>query len=141
MHLVAGDQLAQICAQPVLGVGGNVVELVHGDQAVIERRHPEFFHCKTEGGMGTNQHLVAAFQERSHCIDLTTIVGAGGITQVPTRLHMPVGPETVTAKRLIVKARTNRFFRHHNDGLLDVLVCQLVQSNEHQGPTFTGSRR
>ena len=140
MHLVAGDQLAQVRTQPVLRVGGNVVKLVHGDQTVIERDHPEFFHRKTESGMGTNQHLVAAFQKRSHCIDLTALVGAGGIAQVPTRLHMPVGPETVTCKWLIVEARTNGFFRHHNDSLLDVLVGQLVQGDEHQCPAFTGGR-
>ena len=91
--------------------------------------------------MGADQHLVTAFQERAQSIDLAAIIGARCIAQVPTWLHMPVGPEAVAAQWLVVKARTDGFFRHHDDGLLDVLVRQLIQRNEHQGPAFTGCRR
>ena len=41
MHAVAGDELAKMQAELVVGVGGNVVKLVHGDQPVVELLHAD----------------------------------------------------------------------------------------------------
>ncbi|MNN08174.1 hypothetical protein D3C81_1210240 [compost metagenome] len=141
MHLVTGDELPQVSAQSVVWVGGNVVELVHGDQPIIEGCHAKLVHREAEGGMGADQHLVIALQEGSHGIDLAAIVGARRITQIPAWLHVPIGPEAISAKWFVVEARSNRLFRHHDDGLLDALVGQFVQGDEHQGAAFTGCRR
>ncbi len=43
-----------------IGIGGDVMELVHSNQAVIEGFHSKLLHRKTEGGMGADQCLVSA---------------------------------------------------------------------------------
>jgi siroheme synthase len=60
VHLVPRDELAEVLAELVVRVGRNVVELVHGDQPVVERLHAELLHREAEGGMGADQHLVVA---------------------------------------------------------------------------------
>src|SRR3546814_6760004 len=56
---------SDLLAQLVAGVGGNMVELVHRDQPIIEGGDAEFLHREAEGGMGADQHLVVAFQKRA----------------------------------------------------------------------------
>ncbi|MNH87255.1 hypothetical protein D3C87_1322820 [compost metagenome] len=83
VHLVAVDERAQLASQFVVGVGGNVVELVDGYQAVVEGFEAQLFHGKAEGGMRADQHLVAAIQEGAHCVHLglghTRLINAWGI--------------------------------------------------------------
>ena len=61
MHTVTGDEIAQMDAELVVGIGRDVVELIHSDQPLVESRDPEFVDGEAEGRMGANQHLVAAF--------------------------------------------------------------------------------
>jgi hypothetical protein len=63
-------------ARLVVGVGGNMVEFVHGDKPVVERLDPQFVDCEPEGRMGAGQHLVGTFEERADRIDLAAIVAA-----------------------------------------------------------------
>jgi hypothetical protein len=63
MHLVARDELAKVLAQLVVGVGGDVVELVHRDQRLSNASMPKPVHREAEGRMGADQHLVIAFKE------------------------------------------------------------------------------
>ena len=62
----AGALLAQLRAQLIVRVAADVVELVHRDQAVVEGLHAELVHGEAEGGVGADQHLVAAVQEGAH---------------------------------------------------------------------------
>ena len=65
MHLVARDELPEMLAQLVVGIGRNVVELVHRDQPVVERLDAELIDGEAEGRVGADQHLVVAFEERA----------------------------------------------------------------------------
>ena len=56
---------AEMQAELVVGIGRDVVELVHGDQPVVERLDAELVHGEAEGRMGADQHLVVAFEERA----------------------------------------------------------------------------
>lgn len=40
-----------------------------------------------------------------------------------------------------MKARANGFFRHDDDGLLQALIGELVEGDEHQGAALAGGRR
>src|SRR3546814_12215198 len=81
MHLVASDKLTKLFAQHIIWVGGNMVKLVHRDQAVVERLHAEALHREAEGGMGADQHLVITFKERADAVDLAALL-AGSRAQV-----------------------------------------------------------
>ena len=79
---------AEMQAQLVVGVGRDVVELVHRDQPVVERLDAELVHGEAEGRVGADQHLVVAFEERADRVDLAAIVRAGRIAEVPFRLDV-----------------------------------------------------
>lgn len=117
------------------------MELVYRDQPVIEGLDAEPIHGEAEGGMGADQHLVIASQKCAERINLAAIVGAWRIAQIPLRLDAPVSPETELAQRFIVKARSDRLLGHHDNSLLDPLVRQLVERDEHQRTALAGSGR
>ena len=73
MHLVAGDELAEMLAELVVGIGRDVVKLVHGDQPIVERLDAELVHGEAESRMGADQHLVVAFEECADRIDLAAV--------------------------------------------------------------------
>jgi hypothetical protein len=73
MHFVTVDQLAQMRTQLIIGVCTDVVELINGDQTVIEQFDPKPVHGKAEGGMGANQYAVITLQETTHSADLAVI--------------------------------------------------------------------
>ena len=65
---------AEMQAELVVGVGRDVVKLVHGDQPVVERLDAELVDGEAEGRMGADQHLVVAFEERADRLDLAAVV-------------------------------------------------------------------
>jgi hypothetical protein len=118
-----------------------MVELVDRDQPVVESLHPELVDGEAERGMGAHQYLVVALQERADGLDLSAVVRTRRIAQIPLRLDPPVGPEAILCERLVIKACADRLLRHHNDGLFEALIVQLVERDEHQRPAFAGGRR
>ena len=118
---------AEMLAELVVGIGRDVVELVHGDQPVVERLHAELVHGEAEGGVGADQHLVVAFEERADRIDLAAVVRAGRVAEVPFRLDVPVGPKAELGQRLVVEARADGFLRHDDDRLLEPLIVRACR--------------
>lgn len=125
--------------QLVVGVAGYVVKLIHRDQAVVKGLHPKGVHRKAESGMSTDQHLVRALQKGTQRLNLAAVVVARCIAEVPLGLNVPVGPKAILGQRFVVEAGANRPFRHHDDGLLQALVRQLVKGYKHQRPALAGS--
>ena len=119
---------AEMLAELVVRVGRDVVELVHGDQPVVERLDAELLDGEAEGGMGADQHLVVALQERADGIDLAAIVAARRVAEVPLRLDRPVGPEAELGQRLIVEARADGLLRHDDDRLLEPLIVRACRA-------------
>lgn len=117
-----------------------MVELIHGDQPIIEGLDPEAVHGETERGVGTDQNPVNALQEAAYSIDLSA-VAPWSVAQVPLWFDDPVSPEPVFRQRLIVEAGTDGPLRHRDDRLAQPLVLQLVESDEHQSPAFPRSGR
>src|SRR3546814_6424542 len=74
MHFIPRDELRKVLAQLVAGVGGNMVELVHRDQPIIEGGDAEFLHREAEGGMGADQPLVVALQKRADAVDIAAVL-------------------------------------------------------------------
>ena len=128
VRLVAGDELAEMLAELVVGVGGDVVELVHGDQPVVERLDAELVDGEAEGRVGADQHLVVALEERADRLDLAAVVRAGRVAEIPFRLDRPVGPEAELGQRLVVEARADGLLRHDDDRLLEALVLRACRA-------------
>src|SRR5690554_464235 len=108
-----------------------MMKLIHSDQPIIKSSNTKLINSKTKSGVGADQYLVITVQKCAQCFDLTAIVGAGGVTQVPLWLHVPISPETIIAQRLIIEAGTNGSLRHHDNGLLDILTMNLIQRDKH----------
>ena len=119
---------AKMQAELVVGIGGNVVKLVHGDQPIIERFHADTLHGEAERGVRADQHLVAAFKKRSDRFHLAAVVVAGRVAEIPFRLHAPVRPEAELGQRLIVEAGADGFLRHDDDRLLESLVLRACRA-------------
>ena len=133
-------ELMDMITQLVVRVGGDVVELVHGDETVVEGFHSETVQRKTEGGVGADERLVSALQETFDRSYLTTIVRSRRVAEVPLGLDLPVRPEAELAERLVVEAGPDGPFRHHDDSLFELLVGQFVQCDEHERAAFAGCR-
>ena len=61
MRLVAGDEMAEMHAELVVGIGGDMVEFIHRDQPVVESLNPKFVDGEAKGRMGADQHLDRRF--------------------------------------------------------------------------------
>ena len=82
--------------------------------------------------MSADQHLVGALKKRADGLDLSAVVAAGRVAEIPFRLHAPVGPKAELGQRLVVEARADGFLRHDDDRLLEPLILQLVERDEHE---------
>ena len=138
MDAAALDELAELRAEPVVGVGRDVVKLVHRDQAVVERFDPEPLHGEAERGVGAHQHAVLGAQEPPQRAHLP-VIPAGRVAEVPARRDRPVTPEAVRRQRLVGEAGADGALGHDDDGLPQPLVRQLVEGDEHQGAALAGS--
>ena len=63
MGFVAGEELGELGAEAVFGIAADVVELINGDEAVIESRDAELFHGETEGRVGADEDAGRALEE------------------------------------------------------------------------------
>ena len=140
MHAVAANESGQMRAEPVVGIGGHMVEFVNRDQATVKRLDPEPVDGKAEGGMRGHKNPVVAVEKGSDCADLA-FIAARRVAQVPFGHDMPVRPEAVLRQRLVGKARTDGFLRHGDDRLAHTLMVKLVEGDEHQRPALAGSGR
>ena len=66
------------------------MKLVDRDQPIVKRLDPKLLDSETEGCMGANQNLVAAFEEGSYRLDLSTI-RTRRVAEVPFRRDAPIG--------------------------------------------------
>src|SRR5262249_1154945 len=118
------DELAQVQAELIVGIGRNVVELIDRYQSVVELLHAVGIDRKAERRVWPDQDLVVAFEKRAERLDLAAIVGAGRVAEVPLRLDMPVGPKAELGQRLVVEAGPDSLLRYDDDGLLQALILQ-----------------
>lgn len=145
VHLVARDEPPHLAAQPVVRIAAHVVELVHRDQPAIEGLHAQLIDSKAKRGMGTHQHRVCAGQKLANRFDLrlrySRLIDAGCVAEIPLRPDGPVGPEAVRGQRLVCEAAADRALRDEDNGLLQPLVVQLVERDEHQRAGLARGRR
>src|SRR6266851_6974741 len=113
-----------------------MVKLVHGDKPVVELLNAIFIDGKAERRVRADQYLVAALKKGSNGFDLSAVVIARRITEVPFWLHAPVFPKAELGQRLVVEACADCFFRHDDDRLLEPLILELVERDEHERATL-----
>ena len=138
--LVACHELADVHAELVVRIGGDVVELVHRDEPFVEGLHPEPVHGEAEGGVRADECPVVATQKRLQGVDLAAL-GPGGAAEVPLRPDGPVRPEAETAERHVRETRADRLLGNDDDRLAETLVLELVERDEHECPALPRSRR
>jgi hypothetical protein len=90
MHAIARDQLGELRTKLVLWVRGDVVELIHRDQAVVEGLDAELFDGIAESSVWADQDVIGALQEGADRLRLATL-SARRVAEIPFRLDMPVG--------------------------------------------------
>ena len=94
MAFRSGNQTAQDHAQPVVVGGRDMVEFVNGDEAIVKsldtRSSCHLIETEAECGMGADQHLGIAFQERLKCLDLLLVCVLARQTEVPAIIDVPV---------------------------------------------------
>ena len=127
-------------AKPVVGIGRDMVKLVDRDQPAVEGVDAEPVDGETEGGVSADHDPVVAFEKRPDRIDLAAI-GARRVAEIPLRGNDPVGPESELAQRRVGEARADGPLGHHDDGLAEALIVQLVERDEHQCPALARCRR
>ena len=108
---------------------GNVGELVHCAQPVVEGLHAQRIHSKAERRMRADKHRITAGKELAHSLDLGAVnalrIRPWRVAQVPLRLHRPGRPETVLSQRLCRKANADSILRHAQDCLSPPLTSAL----------------
>ena len=138
MGLVAGDERAEMRPKLVVLTGADMVEFIDRDQAIVESLHAEFIDGKPEGRMGTDHYVIGAGQKLANRLDLgfgdADLVGAGGVAEIPARRDLPIRPEAEFRQRFVGETAADGAFRHDDDRLLDPLIVQLVEGDEHQAP-------
>jgi hypothetical protein len=82
--------------------------------------------------MRAHQHFVLAFEKRPERLDFASIIRAGRIAEIPSGFDMPIGPEAELGQWLVVEARADGFLGHDDDRLLESLIVELVESDEHR---------
>ena len=140
VDLVTCHELADVHPEPVVRIGGSVMELVHRNEPVVECFHPEPIHGKSERGVRADEDPVAATQKRFQRLDLAA-VRPGRAAKVPLRPDSPVSPEAEAAERHVREARPDRFLGHDDDRLAHALVRELVKRDEHERPALPRGRR
>ena len=138
--LVPCHELADVHSEPVVRIGGGVMELVHRDEPVVEGPHPALVHGKSEGRVRADEYPVVATQERLQRLDLAA-VRSGRAAKVPLRPDGPVGPEAEAAERHVREARADGFLGDDDDRLAHALVRELVERDEHERPALPRGRR
>ncbi len=63
MHAVTGDEFIELRAKDTVFARRYMVRFVHGNQSIVKRLDPKFFHGEAEGGVGTNKNLIVALKE------------------------------------------------------------------------------
>ena len=96
MAFVTGDEGTKLRAKFVVGIGGDVVEFIDGEQAVIKGIYPVLLNGEAEGGMGTDEDTVVAVEERLDGFDLTAIF-TRRVAEVPARRDLPIRPKAKLA--------------------------------------------
>lgn len=94
---VTDHELTHVIAQLIVWVGGNVVKLIHGDQAIVEGFYAKLVYGEAEGGVGTDQHLGLTCQKLLHCVYFAAVVPAWCVAKVPLGFDLPIGPKAKLA--------------------------------------------
>ena len=112
-----------------------MVELVDGQQHMIERIVVQFLHAVTQSGVGTDQYLrpvvLEELQEASFLVLLVLHV-----CQVEVGRHDPIRKEAAIHQIGILKRPSDTLLRHSHHYLLDTLTGQFVQRDIHQCPAL-----
>ena len=117
-----------------------MVKLIDRDQPDVEGVRAKPDDREAEGGVSADHDPVVAVEKRPDRVDLAAI-GARRVAEIPLRGNDPVGPESELAQRRVGEARADGPLGHHDDGLLEALIVQLVQRDEHQRPALARCRR
>ena len=120
-------------------VGRHVVELVDCHKSVIKSRGRKLRHRKTQRRVGANQHCVVTFKETQERVNLAAV--PSGSAQVVAIFYLPVRKEPVLYEGGAGKRGANGTFWNSDDDLVDSLMEEFVEGDEHECPGLPRCRR
>ena len=113
-----------------------MVELVDRDQRVVEQRLVDGVVREPQCRVRADQHGVLALEEPLDLGDLALI--RPWRAEVVAVVDAPVGEEAMLRQWCARKRRADRALRDRDDDLLESLVVELVEGEEHQCARLTG---
>lgn len=137
MGLVALHELCNVLPQLVVGVGRDMMELVHCHKPVIERLNTVLINGESKGGVCAHQDLLVTLEKRLHRLDLAAVLRPRSVAEIPLRCDVPIRDKAEIGERLRVEASSDGPLRNHDYCLLDFLFMELVEGYEHQGTAVT----
>ena len=72
-----------------------MVEFIDGKQTVVERFNPKPLDGEPECGVGAHEDLICTFQEGLDRANLSTVVAARSVAEIPFGLDAPISPEPI----------------------------------------------
>ena len=114
-----------------VGISRGMVELINGQQCVVEVLIRDFLHAVAQRGVGTHQDLRALLMEEFDEAPLLVLLVLH-VRQVEVGCHLPVSEEALWHQPCVLKRASNALFRHGHHHTFQSLVHQLVQGDEHQ---------
>ena len=116
-----------------------MMKLIYRQETIIKLLVAYFLHAVSECSMGANQNIVFILMEeflKAYCL----LFLVGSIAKVILLRHPPIGKEAILHQVSILERAADTLFWHSHHHLLDTLVHQLIQSDEHQGATLARCR-
>ena len=134
-HYVTNDSTEVITL-----VGRGMMKLVDADEGAVQLGIVQVTEGVAEGGMGADEDSCLGIQEVHELFAESTFLQSSS-AEVVAGAYLPVGKEAVGLKLGILEGTGDGFLRHGDNDLLDALVGQFVEGNEHHGAALTGCRR
>ena len=122
-------------AQSAVHISTCMMKLIYRQETIIKLLVAYFLHAVSESGMGANQDIVFILMEeflKAYCL----LFLVGSIAKVILLRYPPVGEEAILHQVGVLERAADTLFRHSHHYLLDTLIHQLIQSDEHQGATL-----
>ena len=118
-----------------VGISRGMVKFIDSQERVVEVLVRYLLHAIAQRGVGTHQNLCSRLTEEFYEAAFLVFLVLH-IRQVEVGSHLPVGKESVGPQFRVLKRAPDALFRHRHHHLLQSLMHQLVQSDEHQRTAF-----
>ena len=116
------------------------MELINGQQTVVEFCYFQFFESKTECGVGADKNPFVTAYKVGKGFHLAFASIVSGRTKVVVVVHLPIGKKAGACKVGTTERPPNGSFRHSHNNFTQTLMYEFVQGYKHQCARLARSR-